>query len=396
MSAPKTVDPRLVEFAAPRQRQIIETINKVGSYANAARVLGISSGNVGDAVRTVQRRAAVQGYSPDHDLTQPIAPGYTGRGHSTLYIPNKETGELEVRAQWVKTKADDDARARIIEQAFDSAAAVLPRVPPIKKPGGSMSSLANLYTITDFHLGMYAWSAEGGAAWDLEIAEKTMLAAFEAMVTNAPPAAKAVINIQGDFLHTNGPEPTTPAHHNVLDASGRYGEMVDAAIRVMRRVCDLALYRHAQVEVIFAEGNHDPDGSMWLRKMFAAIYEREPRLKVNASELPFYVVQHGQVMLLIHHGHKVKNEQLPLLAAAQFPVVWGATTKRFAHCGHRHHAEEKEYSGMTVIQHPTLAARDAYAARGGWIAERAATCITYHETFGQVARTFVTPEMLAA
>ncbi len=49
---------------------------------------------------------------------------------------------------------------------------------------------------------------------------------------------------------------------------------------------------------------------------------------------------------------------------------------------------------MTVIQHPTLAARDAYAARGGWIAERAITAITYHRDFGQVARNTVTPEML--
>jgi hypothetical protein len=48
---------------------------------------------------------------------------------------------------------------------------------------------------------------------------------------------------------------------------------------------------------------------------------------------------------------------------------------------------------MTVIQHPTIAARDAYAARGGWLSERAAVAITYHARFGQVARTIVTPDM---
>jgi hypothetical protein len=48
---------------------------------------------------------------------------------------------------------------------------------------------------------------------------------------------------------------------------------------------------------------------------------------------------------------------------------------------------------MTVIQHPTLAARDAYAARGGWLSERSATAITYHDKFGQVARNTVVPEM---
>ena len=37
---------------------------------------------------------------------------------------------------------------------------------------------------------------------------------------------------------------------------------------------------------------------------------------------------------------------------------------------------------------------DAYAARGGWVAERQVTSITYHKRFGQVARHTVTPEML--
>jgi hypothetical protein len=99
-------------------------------------------------------------------------------------------------------------------------------------------------------------------------------------------------------------------------------------------------------------------------------------------------------MLGFHHGHLRKNEQLPLLFASQFPQVWGNTSKRYVHTGHRHHVEEKEHSGVTVIQHPTLAARDAYAARGGWIAERQVRAISYHAEHGEVARTTVVPEML--
>ena len=87
---------------------------------------------------------------------------------------------------------------------------------------------------------------------------------------------------------------------------------------------------------------------------------------------------------------------LTMLFAAQFPKMWGTTSKRYAHCGHRHHVDEKEYAGMTVTQHPTLAARDAHSARGGWISERAAALVTYHEKFGQVARTIVCPEMFEA
>ena len=85
-----------------------------------------------------------------------------------------------------------------------------------------------------------------------------------------------------------------------------------------------------------------------------------------------------------------------LLFAAQFPAEWGRTRKREIHCGHRHHRDEKEYNGAVVIQHPTLAARDAYAARGGWIADRAAQAITYHRKYGQVGRVSVCPEMLEA
>jgi len=87
---------------------------------------------------------------------------------------------------------------------------------------------------------------------------------------------------------------------------------------------------------------------------------------------------------------------LPLLFASQYPAMWGLTKKRYAHAGHRHHTEEKEHPGMKVVQHPTLAARDAYAARGGWISEREATAMTYHIKYGLVARNTVTPEMLDA
>jgi hypothetical protein len=100
-------------------------------------------------------------------------------------------------------------------------------------------------------------------------------------------------------------------------------------------------------------------------------------------------------MLGWHHGHLKKLEQLPLLFAAQFPQIWGGTTRRYVHTGHMHHKHEKEHSGVTVIQHPTIAARDAYAARGGWLPDREMTAITYSSRFGQVARATVCPEMLA-
>ena len=214
------------------------------------------------------------------------------------------------------------------------------------------------------------------------------------MVNAAPPSHVGFVNQLGDFLHYDSLLPLTPTSGHMVDADSRYSKMASTAIRILRRIVDMALQKHQKVVVLLAEGNHDLTGSVWLRVMFQALYENEPRIEVVDSEKPYYQYQHGKTMLAFHHGHLKKNDQLPLLFATEFPRVWGETVYRYCHTGHRHHVEEKEHSGMTVMQHSTLAARDAYAARGGWQSVRQVTSITYHKEYGQVARNTIVPEML--
>ena len=354
---------------------------------------GIARGTFQSRLREALARQG--GAEPSTDTAEGAAreglDPYVIKGVSTLRNRNGE-----IVAEWTKTKLDDQRRAELIRAAFEAMAVDLPRLEPVAPPTECLADLLNLYTFTDYHLGALCWHKEGGADWDLAIAEATLTGSFSAMLEQSPRAGKAIINIQGDMLHTDGLVPVTPAHHHVLDADSRFQKVAAIAVRAIRRLVTMALERHDEVHLIVCEGNHDESSSIWLRIMFGALYENEPRVQVNDSELPFYVHQHGKVMLAFHHGHKVKNEALPMLFAAQFPRIWGDTLKRYAHTGHRHHVDEKEYSGMLVTQHPTLAARDAYAARGGWISERAAQSITYHAQYGQVARAIVCPEMLAA
>jgi hypothetical protein len=319
---------------------------------------------------------------------RPAPDGLKFKGASTYY-----NAKGEVTAQWVKLVADEERQAEIRKAAFEAMSEELPRQAPTAPPEGTIASLCNLVVFTDYHIGQLSWRKETGADWDLKIAEKLLLDSFIHMVDTAPRAQSIVLCLQGDLLHSDGLLPLTPAHKNVLDTDGRFSKIVAATIRVLRRLVNHALDRHESVHFIVCEGNHDEASSVWLRQMFAALYDQEPRITVNDSELPFYVYQHGETMLAFHHGHKVKNEQLPMLFAAQYPKMWGATTKRYAHCGHRHHVDEKEYAGMTVTQHPTLAGRDSHSARGGWISERAAAVVTYHARYGQVGRTIVCPEM---
>lgn len=386
----------MLPYATTVQAKYVEAIRLHGSGRAASLALGVSSDAVSKSIRALKRAAALKGLAPEFGMTNPVPDGFTLRGRSVLRRVDPKTGQKVEVLSWDKSSADDERRAEMLREAFAAMSEEVPRVAPIAAPADTADALCNVFTLTDCHVGMMAWRKEGGADWDLAIAERTLMSAFEQMVERSPAATSCVVNQLGDFLHWDGLLPVTPGHGHVLDADGRFSKMVRTAIRILRRVIDLALSRHQRVFVVMAEGNHDLASSVWLRIMFAALYENEPRVSVIDSELPYYCHQHGEVMLAFHHGHLTKNERLPLLFAAQYPQVWGSTTKRFAHCGHRHHEETKEHSGMKVVQHSTLAARDAYAARGGWMSERQATAYTYHSRWGQVGSVTVCPEMLEA
>lgn len=384
------IDEGLARYATPTQLKYLQAVAKHGSGRKAAAALGVANNAVNESIARLKAKAAAQGWAPEYDLKHRVPEPFVAKGHSTLY-----GADGEVKLQWVKTKIDDDRRLELIREAVAALVEDVRPADPLPAPTQTADHLCNLYTLTDAHVGMLAWRKEGGADWDLTIAEETLTRCFAQMVQSAPDATTCVVNQLGDWLHSDGLLPVTPTSGHVLDQDGRFSKMVGAAIRILRRVIDMALSKHQTVFVVMAEGNHDLASSVWLRLMFSALYENEPRVKVVDSELPYYVHQHGDVMLAFHHGHLKKNDQLPLLFAAQYPRIWGATTKRYAHTGHRHHEEVKEHSGMKVVQHSTLAARDAYAARGGWMSERQATAYTYHARWGQVGSVTVTPEMVA-
>lgn len=385
-----TLDPKLLEYATDGELAILQAIMEMGGVRKAARALDRPHSTIRAALRRVEGKAAVGGYSPQHGMTHAVPDAFVTKGVSTLY---DHAGNI--KAQWVKSRLDPEKHAEILRATLAALAEDVSRVAALPAPASTVSSLCNLYTMTDCHMGMLAWHKEGGADWDLTIAERTLTGCFEAMVAAAPAARVGIVNQLGDFLHSDGLMPVTPTSGHIVDQDGRFSKMVGASVRVLRRLVDLALLKHEKVVVLMAEGNHDLASSVWLRVIFGALYENEPRVDVIDSELPYYVYRHGKVMLGFHHGHLSKNGSLPQLFAAQFREIWGQTTKAYIHTGHRHHEEVKEFPGARVIQHPTLSARDAYAARGGWISERQATVFTYHVDHGQVASATVTPEMLA-
>lgn len=370
------------------QLEIIRLLNEGKTVAEIGGILKKDAANIRRAISLIEGRALKAGYSPDHDWNHPVPDGHKIKGVSTYY-----NADGVPTAQWVKSQTDEERQFEILCERIENAVENLPRFKPTKPPKTIDDDLLALLTITDFHLGMYAWEAETGNDWDVEIARDVFLNSVHDMVEASPNAGIGLLCQLGDFLHWDGILSVTPSSGHILDADTRYGKLVELAMSVMTEAVHIMLKRFGRVVVVSAEGNHDLSGSIWLRKHLKHVFSNEPRLSIIDNEFPYYAYLHGETMLGFHHGHKMKLAQLHKLFASEprFREMWGKANYTYIHTGHYHHEKVIEDGGAIAEQHPTLAARDAYAARGGWVSRRGAKVITYDKTDGEVARITVRP-----
>lgn len=389
MSLIDEIDDIIYSYGTIRQRELIDAVRKHGGIKAAADFFSIKPATISSSLKGLVSRVARIGYAPNHDMTHTAPDGYLVKGTSTLYDADGGT-----KIQWVKTSVDAERQHEMMLEAIKSACQVIPRLKPISYKGSANTDLLNMYTITDYHIGMLAWHEEGGDNWNIKIAENTLIGAFSHMIANSPNADRCVINQMGDFLHFDGHKAVTPGHGHVLDADSRFHKMIRVAIKCLRALVDMALTKHKSVHLICAEGNHDIASAHWLQEIFYTLYENDPRVTIDNSPKPYYCVVHGSTMLAFHHGHVKGQDSLLSIVPSMFPKQWGATEYRYSHEGHMHHKQVKENAGMIREMHQTLAAADAHASRGGYISERGTTCITYSKKYGEVSRITVRPSML--
>ena len=382
---------RLREFAqSDRQHEFLDALIKCGTYKAAAAWLGVAERGIYKSVSIMKDRAAKRGYAPEHDMIKTVPDGFTVKGTSTLY---DDAGQPKI--QWVKTQIDHERQLEMMREAVHALCEeITPRTPrplQVKQQNDNL----NLFILTDYHLGMLAWEEETrDDPWDIHIAEQLIYDWIAYSIEHAPDAEVGVFAQLGDFLHWDGLTSVTPASGHVLDADTRFQKVVRVAIRTINHVVDSMLEKHNEVILLLAEGNHDPSSSVWLREMFDHLYRDEPRVDVITDPDPYYCVEHGNTSLFFHHGHKKNMSEIDRAFAAKFREVFGSTKYSYAHMGHYHHVKVNETSLMHVEQHPTLASKDAYASRGGYLSMRSAPVITYHRKYGEVGRLQVKPEML--
>lgn len=384
----------LIAFGTPMQRACAEALIKAGNVVDAALELQLEPTQLRGHLSELKRRAAARGWAPASDMTKTTPLGFHVKGVSTYYravldSEGNPTGQMVPSGQWVKTKRDEESKYEALLDALQAIVEPLRAVAsPIPVAGDFDEDLMCVYPMGDPHLGMLAWPAETGNAFDLRIAEDNLFAAVDHLVSLAPPAKLGVVMNLGDFFHSDNKKGET-TRGTPVDVDGRWPKVLAAGIRVMRRLIDRALEKHEHVHVVNEIGNHDDHTSIMLSIALDQFYEREPRVTIDTSPEPFHWIRFGKVLIGVHHGDKTKPTNLLGVMACDRAQDWGETEYRYWYIGHVHHDSLKELPGVTVESFRTLAGKDAWHHGQGYRSGRDMKMDVIHRQFGKINRHIV-------
>lgn len=414
-------DERLRPYASESQWQKICALAEHGSNRKAAAALGVHESSVRAGVDLVRKKAAQQGWAPEHDLTHEVPEGMTLKGTSIRYngageidqfwnktkVQGREPEETiqlpdpkkivkrstlydqtgRVTQQWISEKPEDVARAEIIREAVRSYLEGAPEIPVCDGPSKYDSDVIPWFQIGDAHIGMLAHEAETGANFDLKIAEREMCAAFATLFDECSPRERCVINDLGDATHYENMAAVTETARHQLDADGRFPKMIRVYIRIMRFIVDRALEKFKVVDVIINQGNHSRTNDLWMAELLRNVYAHTDRVKVLENSSAFIPYRMGNTFVMVHHSDKTRPENLVRVMSNDFRQDWGESEYRYIDVGHLHHKwSSRESEGCVIEMWNTLAAKDKWANDAGYRAQQSITRVDRSKTYGEVGR----------
>ena len=374
-------DPRLLDYATPRQREVVTLLAKYEGLREAERGEGVAHDVFGHAVRRLKAFAASKGYAPGH-FDQGVAPG-NRMGKVTIQRAADGAIERTWERQHPTAEAALDALREAVAGILEPSFACLP---PVTAPSVCDADLLTVIPMGDPHFGLLTWAEETGENFDLKIAERLTFDAVDRLATSGPNSETALLLNLGDYFHADNGTNRTPRSAAPLDVDGRFEKIARVGITAMVRCIRRLLEKHRRVIVRNNRGNHDPHQASMLTLALQGWFHNEPRVTIESSPSSFYYHRFGNVLIGSTHGDGAKLNDLPLIMATDAPADWAAAKFRVWHCGHFHHDQLKEHPGCTVETHRTLAAGDAWHRHSGYRSGRDMKAIIYHRLHGEVTR----------
>jgi len=370
--------------------QVLELYEKhkndgCGFKGKIADELGISKGSLSSRINKFKRSGLIP-----LDTGVFVDVGQILKGTSTLYSRDEDTGNLEVKSQWVKTDVAKTDAVQAFEEAIDGLVDRVRPVEPLPVPTGCTKDFMVKYPFADAHIGLLTWHKEVGVDFNLHKAELIYIEAMRHTVSLMPDSHECLILDLGDTIHTDDQSNTTKMSKHQLDVDGRFDKLYDVCTRILFTIIDIALQKHEIVRFRKTRGNHDPDTSIALARHLEAYYRNEPRVIVETSPSNFYWYKFGKTLHWSTHGHCIKQKDVPEIIAHDCKKVWTDVDYVYADTGHVHHQEVVETRTTKCESHNSMAAGDSYNFGHGYRSMRLMKGISYHKRYGEKTRNTVT------
>jgi len=240
--------------------------------------------------------------------------------------------------------------------------------------------------IADLHIGKLATAFETGEDYNSQIAVKRAKDGLQGILNKAKGfnIDKVLFVAGNDILHTDNTRRTTTGG-TPQDTDGMW---YDNFIMAKNLYIDLLekLISFAEVEVVYNPSNHDLTHGFFLMQLIEAHFSKST-INFNVDLKHRKAFKYGNNLIGTTHGDGAKIENLPLLLATEFPILWSETKHRYIYSHHVHHKTSKDFIGVTFETLRSPSGSDSWHHKNGYTGvPKAVEGYVHHKEFGQIAR----------
>jgi len=240
--------------------------------------------------------------------------------------------------------------------------------------------------IADLHIGKLATAFETGEDYNSQIAVKRAKDGMQGILNKAKGfnIDKVLFVAGNDILHTDNNKRSTNAG-TPQDTDGMWYENFIMAKNLYIELLE-KLMSFADVEVVYNPSNHDLTHGFFLMQLIEAHFSNST-IRFNVDLKHRKAFKYGKNLIGTTHGDGAKIENLPLLLATEFPILWSETKHRYIYSHHVHHKTSKDFIGVTFETLRSPSGSDSWHHKNGYTGvPRAVEGYIHHKDFGQIAR----------
>jgi hypothetical protein len=306
--------------------------------------------------------------------------------------------EKNVKHGWIKNKTaslffknpnfkteDQQGFETMRQEIIDSISNHIPKYIPIDREEVIEGHLL-VVDPADIHIGKLCEAFDTGEDYNCQIAVQRVREGVQGIIRKAKGFnIDKILFIGGnDILHIDTPNRTTTGGTN-QDTDGMWYSNFLTAKKLYVEILEMLL-PIADVHFTFNPSNHDYMSGFFLADVIQTWFKDSKNITFDCSISHRKGFLYGKNLIGTTHGDGAKQQDLPLLMAAEFPLEWSQSKHRYIYTHHIHHKSAKDYVGITVESLRSPSGSDSWHHKKGYLSIKAVEGFIHHKEFGQVAR----------